>query len=53
VEGTGLGLSLTRKIVKEHGGTLEVTSKVGKGTVFLLTLPAYPEILAGGSGTPD
>jgi signal transduction histidine kinase len=53
VEGTGLGLSLTRKIVKEHGGTLEVTSKVGKGTVFLLALPAYPDILTGGSGTPD
>jgi len=49
VEGTGLGLSLTRKIVKEHGGALEVSSKVGKGTVFLLTLPAYPSAPAGGS----
>lgn len=47
VEGTGLGLSLTRKIVKEHGGNLEVTSTLGKGTSFRLTLPSYPD------GLPD
>jgi signal transduction histidine kinase/HD-like signal output (HDOD) protein len=47
VEGTGLGLSLTRKMVKEHGGTLEVTSTLGKGTSFRLTLPSYP------GGLPD
>jgi putative nucleotidyltransferase with HDIG domain len=43
VEGTGLGLSLTRKMVKEHGGTLEVASTLGKGTSFCLTLPSYPD----------
>ncbi len=47
VEGTGLGLSLTRKMVKEHGGTLEVSSTLGKGTTFRLTLPAYPDGLPG------
>jgi len=47
VEGTGLGLSLTRKMVKEHGGSLEVSSTLGKGTSFLLTLPTYPDGLPG------
>jgi len=45
VEGTGLGLSLTRKIVKEHGGTLTVTSQVGKGTSFRILLPDGPDPL--------
>ncbi len=44
VEGTGLGLSLTRKIIKEHGGTIEVNSTVGKGTSFCITLPVQPSI---------
>jgi len=43
VDGTGLGLSLTRKIVKEHGGSLKVSSSVGKGTDFLLTLSDSPD----------
>ncbi len=38
--GTGLGLSITYGIVKEHGGTLDVESEVGKGTTFTITLPA-------------
>ena len=37
--GTGLGLSISYGIVKEHGGTLEVESEVGKGTTFTITLP--------------
>ena len=52
VEGTGLGLSLTRKMVKEHGGKLEVTSTLGKGTSFRLTLPSYPDGLPGLPETP-
>jgi signal transduction histidine kinase len=37
--GTGLGLSIVHQIIQEHGGTVQVRSTVGKGTVFLITLP--------------
>lgn len=38
-KGTGLGLSLSYGIIKKHGGRIEVTSKVGKGSVFTIWLP--------------
>ena len=38
-EGTGLGLSLTRRILQLHGGDIGVTSEVGKGSVFEFRLP--------------
>jgi len=38
-KGTGLGLPVTRKIISEHHGTLEVTSEIGAGTTFTITLP--------------
>jgi signal transduction histidine kinase/ligand-binding sensor domain-containing protein len=39
-EGTGLGLSITHDIVKAHGGELRVLSEDGKGSVFIIMLPA-------------
>ncbi len=38
-EGTGLGLSIAVRIVEEHRGRLDVTSKEGQGTTFIITLP--------------
>jgi signal transduction histidine kinase len=38
-QGTGLGLSIAYKIVQEHGGRIEVKSKVGQGTIFSVFLP--------------
>ena len=39
IEGSGLGLSLVKKIVEAHGGTIEVSSKGGRGAQFTLKLP--------------
>jgi two-component system NtrC family sensor kinase len=38
-EGTGLGLSVSQRIVEEHGGSIEVESKVGAGSIFTVKLP--------------
>ena len=42
-KGTGLGLPVTKKIVEEHGGELQVASEKGKGTTFTVLLPPLHE----------
>jgi signal transduction histidine kinase len=39
VQGMGLGLTLVKRVVDEHGGKVDVQSELGKGTTFLISLP--------------
>ena len=39
--GTGLGLAITKHVVQRHGGELQVSSQLGKGTRFALVFPAH------------
>jgi len=41
-KGTGLGMATVKKIVEEHGGTLEFLSEEGRGTEVIITLPEHP-----------
>ncbi len=40
--GTGLGMATVKKIIEEHGGTLEFISEEGQGTEVIITLPDHP-----------
>jgi signal transduction histidine kinase len=40
--GTGLGLSVVRSLVEQHGGHVKLTSEPGKGATFLVVLPEQP-----------
>lgn len=42
-EGTGLGLSLSYGIIREHGGTLTAQSQTGDGVTFIIDLPITPD----------
>jgi signal transduction histidine kinase len=50
-QGTGLGLSLARRIVEEHGGRVEVDSAPGQGARFTLRLPVRAPEAAAGAGS--
>ncbi|MFP4355242.1 MAG: ATP-binding protein [Phycisphaerae bacterium] len=41
-KGTGLGLAVTDKIIREHHGKIDVESEPGEGTTFIIHLPAAP-----------
>jgi two-component system NtrC family sensor kinase len=47
--GTGLGLPVSLKIAKEHGGNILVDSEVGKGTVFRFVIPTHPSVVSNPS----
>ncbi len=39
-KGTGLGMNIAYNIIKKHNGTIDVESKVGEGTTFIIRIPA-------------
>src|SRR5207244_12976790 len=52
-KGTGLGLAVSRKILREHGGDIVVQSQPGKGTKFILRLPVRSPLSADAGGTSN
>jgi signal transduction histidine kinase/pSer/pThr/pTyr-binding forkhead associated (FHA) protein len=50
-KGTGLGLAVSRKILREHGGDILLQSQPGKGSKFILRLPLKSPLSNDGTGT--
>ena len=51
-EGTGLGLSITHGIIKEHNGTISVSSQPNKGTTFTISFPIAEKFVQAESESP-
>ncbi len=52
-DGTGLGLFAVRRIVEKHGGFLDITTKTGVGTTFVVYLPATEKLLQDKEDLPE
>ena len=50
--GTGLGLFVSQRIMKAHGGTMEVESEEGRGACFTLRLPIASQTPTKAAGVP-
>jgi DNA topoisomerase VI subunit B len=45
--GSGLGLAIVKSIVDMHGGSVQVESRIGSGSRFVVTLPRDPRLVEG------
>ncbi len=52
-EGSGLGLAISHSIVEAHGGGMEVSSRPGEGTTFILFLPVGKDLLTQAGSLPE
>lgn len=53
IDGTGLGLAIVKHLVQAHGGEVQATSEVGRGSRFTFTLPASQSPPPPGQESPD
>ncbi len=52
-EGTGIGLTLCKKIVEKHNGFISVQSKVNKGSTFIISLPVHQTGISATASAPN